>query len=139
MQRHVVSCLADGLLAALPLTPATATELPEGAGREQVEAVCTACHHTKQITRSSGYSAEGWRELTATMIDLSGDPALRETVTGYLAAHFPPSGRRAATLVPGDLAIAFTEWQVPTLGQRARDPVQAPDGTICGGPASGAT
>ena len=32
--------------------------------------------------------------------------------------------------LPGDLEVGFTEWKVPTLGQRARDPVEAPDGTI---------
>jgi hypothetical protein len=62
------------------------TSLPEGAGKELVEGVCTACHQTNQITRSSGYSREGWRELTSTMIDLSGDPDTRDAITQYLAA-----------------------------------------------------
>ena len=42
----------------------------------------------------------------------------------------PPDTTRAPTLVPGELEVGFTEWKVPTLGQRARDPVEAPDGTI---------
>ena len=33
--------------------------LPEGPGRELVEAMCTGCHQTNQITRSSGYTREG--------------------------------------------------------------------------------
>jgi virginiamycin B lyase len=104
--------------------------LPEGEGREVVEAVCTACHQTNQITRSSGYTAEHWRELAGTMIDLSGDPAQRDLIIGYLAAHFPPSDARAPNLVPGEAEIAFKEWVVPTLGQRSRDPVEAADGGI---------
>ena len=94
--------------------------LPEGEGRELVEAVCTGCHQTNQITRSSGYSRAGWQELTATMIDLSASPQQQGRIIEYLATHFPPHDRRAPKLVPGAAEIAFREWQVPTLGQRAR-------------------
>jgi len=107
-----------------------AVELPEGEGKELVEAVCTACHQTNQITRSSGYSREDWQELTATMIDLSGDPDTRGAIVGYLATHFPPNTARAPKLMPGDAEIAFKEWVVPTPGQRSRDPVEAADGSI---------
>ena len=125
MPRLLVSSLAFAALVAQP-----AAALPEGEGRELVESVCTGCHQTNQITRSSGYTQEGWRELTSTMIDLSGAPEVRDQITGYLATHFPPGGNRAATLVPGDHEISFREWQVPTLGQRSRDPIQADDGSI---------
>src|SRR3546814_12752498 len=64
------------------------------------------------------------------MIDLSGNPELREEITGYLAVHFPPNQRKAARPVSGRAQIAFKEWQVPSLGQRSRDPVEAADGTI---------
>jgi virginiamycin B lyase len=94
--------------------------LPDGAGKELVEGVCTGCHQTNQITRSSGYTREGWAELTSTMIDLSGSPDEQERILDYLAQHFPPNDRRAPTLVPGNAEIAFKEWVVPTLGQRAR-------------------
>jgi virginiamycin B lyase len=63
------------------------------------------------------------------MIDLSGSPEL-ETISAYLASHFPPRDTRAPSLVPGDHKIGFTEWVSPTLGQRTRDPVEAPDGSI---------
>ena len=109
---------------------AAAQTLPEGEGRALVESVCSACHPTTQLTRSAGYTAEGWQALTATMIDLSADPARRDAIVGYLDRHFPPNERRRATVVPGDTHIAFTEWVTPTLGQRTRDPVEAPDGSI---------
>ena len=64
------------------------------------------------------------------MIDLSGDPETQGAITQYLATHFPPSTDRAPRLMPGDAKIAFTEWQVPTLGQRSRDPIEAADGSI---------
>jgi virginiamycin B lyase len=124
------SVLSLALLAALLPAAGQAAGLPEGDGRELVEATCTACHQTNQITRSSGYSAEGWRELTATMVDLSGSPRERDRLIAYLAAHFPPTTDRAPTLIPGEAEIAFREWTVPTLGQRARDPVEAADGSI---------
>ena len=110
--------------------PAGAAGLPAGPGQEQVQAYCTACHATSLLSRSSGYDEDGWRSLTATMIDLTGVPEDRAAILGYLATHFPPNDRRTPKLVPGNTPVAFTEWVVPTLGQRPRDPVQAADGSI---------
>jgi virginiamycin B lyase len=125
----LAGALACGLVPLAARAQGEASELPDGAGKELVEATCTACHQTDQITRSSGYTEDGWRELIGTMIDLSGSPEQGE-ITRYLAAHFPPNGRRAPKLMPGEAEIAFKEWQVPTLGQRSRDPVEAADGSI---------
>jgi virginiamycin B lyase len=123
--------LAAGLLclAAPVAAHGQSAGLPEGPGQELVQGVCTGCHEVSQIQNSSGYTRDGWRELIRTMIDLSGSPDL-ETITEYLATHFPENSNRAPTLVPGDASITFTEWQAPTLGQRSRDPVQVPDGSI---------
>jgi virginiamycin B lyase len=109
--------------------PRQLAPLPAGEGKELVEAVCAACHPTDQITRSSGYTPEGWRELILTMIDLSANPNF-EMISSYLATHFPARTHLQPTLRPGEAAITFREWQVPTLGQRSRDPVQTPDGSI---------
>jgi virginiamycin B lyase len=103
--------------------------LPEGAGKAVIEAVCTGCHTTDQITRSSGYSREGWQELILNMIDLSASPDFG-SLCEYLATHFPAKTHRQPTLVSGDASITFREWKVPTLGQRSRDPIQAADGSI---------
>jgi len=115
------------------LLPAVAAaekdKLPDGDGKETVEAVCTACHQPNQILRSAGYTQGDWEKLTATMIDLSDSPE-RDTITAYLAAHFPPNNPRPAKIVPGPLKVSFKEWVVPTLGQRSRDPIEAADGTI---------
>jgi virginiamycin B lyase len=104
-------------------------QLPDGDGKELVQSLCLACHEMNQITRSSGYSREDWRQLIQTMIDLSGNPA-EEAISAYLATHFPARTELKPTLVPGEAVVTFREWVVPTLGQRSRDPVQAPDGSI---------
>lgn len=100
---------------------------PEGG--EAVQATCGACHRTTLIENSSGYSRDGWRELVLTMVDLSGTPELDE-ITEYLGTHFPEHSRRAPKIEEGELSIAFEEWVATTLGQRSRDPVEAPDGSI---------
>jgi virginiamycin B lyase len=105
--------------------------LPEGAGKQLVEGVCTQCHQSNMITQSSGYTRDGWKELIGTMINLASVPDQQAVITAYLAEHFTPNySRRQAKLVPGPLEITFKEWVMPTLGQRARDPVQAEDGSI---------
>jgi len=104
-------------------------QLPPGKGKDVVEAVCTGCHAVNMITTSSGYSRAHWQELVGTMIELS-EVDSREAILGYLATNFPPNTRRAAKPVAGAHEISFQQWTVPTLGQRSRDPVEAPDGKI---------
>lgn len=122
--------LRSVLLATALCTPSAALALPDGEGREAVETVCSACHGVNLIERSSGYSADHWRFLVSTMIDLSGDAAMQDDIIDYLARNFPPGDNRAATQVDGPLTLRFAEWKVPTLGQRSRDPVEAQDGAI---------
>ncbi|MGH6768124.1 MAG: virginiamycin B lyase family protein [Xanthobacteraceae bacterium] len=104
--------------------------LPEGAGKTEVEAVCAGCHATTLIQRSSGYTRDHWKELIATMIDLSPSADTQNKIVGYLAQHFPPNKARAPKLVPGSMQVSFKEYVTPKLGQRTRDPIQAADGTI---------
>ncbi len=104
--------------------------LADDPNKDLVEGVCTSCHRANMITRSAGYTRDGWEELISTMIDLSHAPDMHDDIVTYLATHYPPNTNRQSTLVPGDVEITFTEWQVPTLGQRSRDPVEAPDGSI---------
>ncbi|MGH6903273.1 MAG: virginiamycin B lyase family protein, partial [Geminicoccaceae bacterium] len=126
----LAGALACGLVPVAATAQSQAPELPDGAGKELVASVCTACHQTNQITRSSGYTADGWQELIGTMVDLSGNAEAQGEITRYLATHFPPNDQRAPKLMPGEAEIALQEWTVPTLGQRSRDPVEAADGAI---------
>lgn len=125
----VTAGAAIALMAATSAATSQTGELPRGDGHELVEGMCAACHGTNLIRNSSGYSPEGWRELILTMVDLEGTSEL-DAVSAYLAEHFPARPDRAPTLVSGDVSISFQEWTGPTPGQRSRDPVEAPDGTI---------
>lgn len=102
--------------------------LPDGEGREMVETACTKCHSLAQIRGGAGYDTAGWRDLMRTMVDLPEAQANR--AARYLASNFPPRPESRPTLVDGDVEIEITEWLVPTLGQRSRDPAEAPDGSI---------
>jgi virginiamycin B lyase len=53
-----------------------------------------------------------------------------KVISEYLATHFPAKPGTRPTLITGDKSIKFTEWAVPTLGQRSRDSIEAPDGSI---------
>jgi virginiamycin B lyase len=110
---------------------AAAQALPEAAGKTLIDGVCTGCHQTNMISQSSGYTREHWNELIGTMIDLSASKETQDEILQYLATYFPPNTRRAAKQVPGAVPRPeFKEWTTPTLGQRTRDPVEAPDGSI---------
>ncbi len=118
-------CCSSPLLA----QTTTAPRLPEGPGKALVESVCAACHSLDTITRAAGYSsAEQWRAVFSTMIALP--DAQAGVIAEYLAEHFPEDTSRRPNLVAGDVKIEIIEWLVPTLGQRSRDPAEAPDGSI---------
>ena len=121
--------LALGLAAgATSASAAESRPWPAGEGQDLAAALCTTCHSAATVTRSSGYSAENWAKLLSTMVALPEDTETR--LATYLAEASPPRGHRAATLVPGPHRVTFEQWQVPTLGQRSRDPVEGPDGRI---------
>ena len=141
MPRLPNTLFAAALFACLPLAAQAQGQAPAQAqtpalpddgtqGKLLAENLCTMCHRTNLITGSSGYTQDGWKALMGTMLDLSGAPVETATLTEYLAKHFPPNTRRTPRLVPGPNEIAFTEWVMPTRGQRTRDPMQAEDGTI---------
>jgi virginiamycin B lyase len=107
-----------------------APALPDGKAKQLVEGLCSTCHQLNLITNSSGYSREHWRELVGYMIDLSSSPQQNE-ILDYLATNFPPShNKRVAKPVSGNFQVTFKEYAMPQLGQRTRDPIQAPDGSI---------
>ena len=124
--------LAAGAPSAFAQAPGgAAPPMPDGPGKDLVQGICSACHQTREIQRSMGYTKDGWKELIGTMIDLSKTPDQQEQVAAYLATHFPPDKNpRPSKQVKGDFEISFKEWTMPSLGQRSRDPVQGPDGMI---------
>ena len=111
---RVVACVLASTLA-LPLAaqPPQRVPLPDGEGKALVESLCVACHETNLIAGSVGYDAAGWKYLFGHMIALPADTA--DTVSRYLAAHFPATGARAPKLVPGETRVEFEEWVVSIL------------------------
>jgi virginiamycin B lyase len=104
-------------------------QLPEGEGKQLIEIACYSCHSSFNIVGSAGYdTVDEWKHIFDTMVNLS--DAQATTIASYLAEHFPADASRKPTLVPGDAEIEIKEWVVPTRGQRSRDPIEAPDGSI---------
>jgi virginiamycin B lyase len=103
-------------------------QLPDGAGRQLVEAACAKCHGLNLITSSWGYTREGWHEAIASMMVLPKDQA--DTIVGYLATHFPVKPVPEAVIIPGPVSVSIKEWMVPSLGSRPHDPLAAADGSI---------
>jgi len=103
-------------------------QLPDGSGKEIIEAKCASCHGLNLITGSAGFNKPGWEAFVPTMVALPKDELA--TVTSYLTTNFPEKPERKPKLVPGTTTVKFTEWVTPTLGQRSRDPIEAPDGSI---------
>src|SRR5690606_26824845 len=99
-----VSKLSLSILAALCAAPVLAQPivepLPQGEGKALVEQTCIQCHGLTQIIGTAGYSAEDWREVIATMVGMA--DAQANTISAYLAEHYPPQPGRAPVLVPGD-------------------------------------
>ena len=113
------------------LSGAAGAALPEGEGRQVVEAVCVQCHELGRVT-SAGYSPAEWRNVLAMMRNV-GAPltdAQSETVAAYLAQHFPEKPRPAAVLLKGPARVDIAEWAVPTEGSRPHDPLMARDGSL---------
>lgn len=127
MFKHTISLLAL-TASATALAQPPVGDLADGAGKELVQQVCYACHPAFQILGSAGYDAERWKEVFGAMVALPAAQA--DTIAAYLGEHYPPKPNRAPTLIAGATQIEIQEWMAPTLGQRVRDPIEAPDGSI---------
>jgi virginiamycin B lyase len=103
-------------------------QLPDGAGREQVQAMCTRCHGLNLIANSWGYTKDGWQDRIATMMKLP--EAELETISSYLATHYPIKNVPGAVLISGPATVTIKEWLAPTLGSRPHDSHAAADGSI---------
>jgi virginiamycin B lyase len=133
MPNSLNASLLAALISLVPLTVQAQSQppaMPDGEAKLLVEGLCVTCHRSNMITNSMGYTRDGWKELIGTMVDMSANEDMRDKLTAYLAANFPPNTRRAPKLVPGPVQITWKEWVNPQLGQRSRDPMEAPDGSI---------
>ena len=104
--------------------------LPAGEGESLVREHCSSCHRPEILNRAQGYdTASEWHQLMATMVVL--DEPRADIIAQYLVRHFQSKPELHPTLVEGPIEIEIEEWMVPRLGQRSRDPLEAPDGAIC--------
>jgi virginiamycin B lyase len=94
MRKGILSVVvAAAFLCSGFLEPVHAQQLPEGAGRELVEANCSQCHGLDLIT-SSRNTEEGWRQVSISMVDLP--ESQLDTIVAYLGARFPARSAPAA-------------------------------------------
>src|SRR6266850_5209681 len=85
-----------------------AVTLPDGPGKETVQAQCTKCHALGLLANSGGYTRQGWEELFGTMVLLPGDQ--KTEVAEYLAKNFPEQPRPPAVVIQGSVNISIKEW-----------------------------
>lgn len=71
--------------------PADDVELPDGKGRDAVEAACTVCHTAERIAKQR-LTQDQWRSTLREMIEngASLNPDQWEPVVAYLAKNFGP-------------------------------------------------
>jgi virginiamycin B lyase len=104
------------------------TALPDGPGKDEVQATCTKCHATNLITNAGGNTRQEWIDLFNTMVALPKDQS--NVIADYLEKNFPPQPRPQPVAIPGPAMVSFKEWVAPTLGSRPHDPEPGPGGTI---------
>lgn len=121
---------AAALVSVLPAR-GQAPVLPEGKGRETVQAACAGCHEINRVT-GAGYSPQEWREAMDRMVAVGArmTPAQFEEIHAYLSAHFPERAKPAGAAIAGPVKVSIKEWVVPTPGSRPHDPLGARDGSL---------
>lgn len=97
---------------------AVAQDLPEGAGKEIVERLCSGCHDL-MFTMSTREDEEGWARIVDDMRSRGTDGTEEEfdAVIAYLAAHMGPAGQAAAPAAHATLQILASRTKV-TPGER---------------------
>jgi virginiamycin B lyase len=103
-------------------------QLPDGPGKEVVQANCTRCHALGNIGSTWGYTKDGWKALIDTMVELPAPQT--DAAAAYLAAHFPEKQVPPAKIVPGTVNLAMKEFTIPTLGSRPHDGLGTKDGLL---------
>ena len=98
-----------------------AVTLPDGPGKELVQANCAKCHGLNMITNYWGDTRQGWETLFGSMVALPNDQ--KSAISNYLATHFPVKPAPAAKIISGPVQVTFKEFSAPTLGSRPHDPL----------------
>ena len=82
------------ILAALPIPGTQFRELPQGTGREEVEAACYACHSADLLVQQH-LTEKQWTATVEKMVRWGApvDESKKSVVIAYLAKHFGPENR----------------------------------------------
>ena len=89
---------------------ATASDLPEGKGKDLVEDSCTDCHSLRRI-KIQRLDAEGWNNILREMSENGAaiDPNDRKTIVDYLAKNFGPDRKVNVNKAGADEISAILE------------------------------
>jgi cytochrome c5 len=90
-----IACAAKPAPVTPPAAPASsaiaaAAELPDGTGKQILDASCTSCHGLREVTKFRGfYTRAQWRDIVGTMVDYGAAVSERdvELLTDYLTEH----------------------------------------------------
>src|SRR5439155_22425903 len=132
LNKAVLPLLTAALLYAFSPAPiegqrGQAAQLPDGNGKDAVQATCSQCHALNLVV-GAGYSRAEWQEVFSSMVDLPKDRS--DLIADYLGKNFPEKPKPKAVIIPGDVKVTIKEWVVPSLGSRPHDPLATADGAI---------
>jgi virginiamycin B lyase len=132
LKKAVLPVLAAALLYSFSPAPIEGqrgqpVQLPEGNGKDAVQATCTQCH-ALNLVAGAGYSRGEWQEVFSSMVNLPKDRS--DLIADYLGKNFPEKPKPKAVIIPGDVKVTIKEWVVPSLGSRPHDPLATSDGAI---------
>jgi virginiamycin B lyase len=87
----ILLCVALAIVAGRSSAQAPTPALPEGPGKELVEAVCTECHTLERVAAKRATKAE-WQDKVLEMLQEDPDVTQqeRDRIVEYLAKAFPP-------------------------------------------------
>ena len=106
--------------------------LPEGNGKQIVEAVCAQCHGLDRLSRvdewtvRAEFARKDWQVIVNRMVLLGASRKYRtnglrtlkndeiSVVIEYLARNFVGVPRPAAVVIPGPVEVSIHEWAMPT-------------------------
>ena len=111
--------------------PAWSADLPEGRGREVVQAKCNSCH-SFEARVGSGYTLQGWNTVLRMMTNHGAPLTAQEIaeITPYLAKNFPEKAKPAGAVIAGPAQVSMKIWQAATPGSRPHDALATRDGAL---------
>lgn len=123
-------CLTILFMFVAPALAEDDVQLPEGKGREAVEAACTVCHTAERIVRQK-LTLDQWRGTLREMLENGAalNPDQWEPVVAYLAANFGPPvnvNTASAAELAASLQLTPAEAQSIVAWRQSHGPFRTP-------------